>query len=1015
MAQRTVSGKITDETGESLPGVNVLIKGTTTGTQTDLDGNFQVSVDDGAILVFSYVGFETQEIDVGARTTIDITMGGAVELQEVVVTAQGIERDVRSLGYATQNVKGDLIAQKAEPNVLNTLQGKVTGVYITQSGGAPGSSTNINIRGVSSFNGNNQPLIVIDGAIVSNAFNDSEENTLFASPISNRLNDIDPETIESINVLKGPAAAVLYGSRAANGAIIITTKSGKNTKGKVEITVNSSVTFQRAVLPEYQNTYGAGSNNEIDGNSSLSWGPAFGTPGNETITYGATLDTTVAYRAHEDNIKDFYNTGVIYQNSITLQSGNDNGNFILSLANTEQEGIVPNSEYSRYNVGIGGESRLANGLKINTKINYIRTQQLGTVQGNSGSAPGQLTRVPRSFDLNGLPFEDPITGENIYFSTNNNPLWSVRNLTNDTRVDRVFGNFNLSYDVFDWLNVRARITGDFFSDRRDRVSQIGSARAPQGEVALSDIFETETNFDFFVNMKKDGLFGGKVNGNVLLGYNINQRTTQDLNLIGQDLTIPQFTNITNASTFSDSDEDNTKRRLIGYYSTITLDYSNWLFLELQGRIDLSSTLPEDERSFFYPGASLSVVLSDALEFNSSVLNYLKLRGSFARVGNDADPYLLNSVYLPATFGNNVANISFPINVGGTNIPGFAISSRIGSADLTPEFTNSYEVGLNFEFFSNRISGDVAYFYTESEDQIIDLSVAPSSGFLTRTTNVGLMTNQGWEITLSGLVVESGNFSWNSTVNFTRIRNKVDEIAEGVDRSDIEGNRFTILAPSIEVGEPYGVFVGLKHPRNEEGRLLVNPTTGFLEATEGGQLIGDPNPDWLGGFINDFKYKNLSLSIVLDARVGGDIFSFEAADEGDSGALEYQADNRQEAFIIDGVIDNGDGTYRENNIQISAEDYYRTNISLATESSVFDGTVYRLRELSLTYSLPQSILETTPFGSVSIGFSGRNLWFYAPNYYNDPEGNSQGAGNIQGVRLNGFPSTRNYSANLRFTF
>ena len=1013
---RTVSGKVTSvEDGSALPGVNVVLKGTTIGTVTDMDGNYSLPVPtSGGTLVFSFIGLATEEVEMGTRSVIDLSMSPDItQLNEVVVTAQGFERDVRSLGYATQNINSDVIAQRSEPNVLNALQGKVAGVNIVSSSGAPGASTNINIRGITSFSGSNQPLIVVDGIIMSND-TDNTANTLFSAPTSNRLGDIDPETIESINVLKGPAASVLYGSRAAAGALIITTKSGAGLNDKTEVTVNSSLTFQRvAGLPELQNNYGQGAFNQFINDSNSSWGPRFGTPGFETVEN--IQGEEVPYQAYPDNIQDFFETGRIIQNSVNIRSGNRENNYVLSLARTDQEGTIPNTDYTRTTVAIGGNTQLNNGLKVGGKVNYVRSAQLGSVTGNGGSAFGQITRVPRSFDLVGQPFQDEF-GRSIYFDpTVTHPLWSVNNETTESDVDRIFGNFNLEYDINDWLNARVRVTADTYTDRRKRVDQIGSTRNPLGRIEEITLFRSELNLDVFLRAFKSNFLMEGLSSSFMIAANINQRDFQDTRLVGESLSTPFFDNVSNAGIFTNSSSLIEQRRLVGYYTQVNFDYEDWLFLEFQARVDRSSTLPEDESTFFYPGVSVSFVPSDVFDLTSNTLSYIKMRASFARVGLDANPYLLNTLYIPTEYGNNVADINFPMNVGGRNVPGFQVSQRIGNNTINPEFTNSWEGGVNFGLFNNRVGLDIAYFFTESEDQILNVTTAPSSGYGSRTDNVGRMTNQGIELLLTATPIRTGDFNWDVSLNWTRIRNEVTDIIDGVITSDIFGDNFIGIAPSIRVDEPYGVVIGSRFVRNENGDLLVNPNTGLFAPTQPGQVVADVQPDWLGGITNTFSYKGFELSVLFDLRNGGDIYSFEMSDLRFRGALELQGENRESPYILPGVIENADGTFRENNIQISAQDYYRALGGLGNEGAVFDGSVYRLREASLTYNLPQSVLSNTPFGSVSVGFSGRNLWFFAPNYPGDPEGNSQGAGNIQGVRLNGPPANpRNYSFNLRFT-
>ncbi|SIS91595.1 SusC/RagA family TonB-linked outer membrane protein [Belliella pelovolcani] len=1012
---KAVTGRVTStEEPEGIPGVNILIKGSSSGTTTDLDGRYTIEVpSDQAVLVFSFIGYKTREERVGSRSEINVNLASDLEdLSEFIVTAQGIERDERSLGYAVQSIKGDLVSQKSEPNLLNSLQGKLTGVNIVGASGAPGASTNINIRGITSFTGSNQPLIVVDGIIFNND-TDNTQNTLFGSQPANRLNDIAPESIESINVLKGPAASVLYGSRASAGAIVITTKSGANMNDKTEITVNSSVNFQNVYgLPSFQNQFGQGTQNDFNNISTASWGPAFGTPGFETVE--TSFGTTVPYQAFPNNVRDFYQRGRIVQNGVSIASGNRDDNFIVSVNSSLQDGIIPESFFNRNNVQVGGNKKLNNGVKVSGNVTYVKSESRNTITGNGGSAFGQITRIPRSFDLVGEPFQDELGNSLFYNPAQNHPLWSTQNEFLESTVDRVFGNFKVGYDISDWLNITYRVTADTYTDRRKAVSRIGSARTPAGSIADDMIYRSELNGDLLITASKSNIFTEGLSASLLLGQNINQRNLQTIGVLGSALNVPFFDNVSNASVFTGSGEFSNVRRLLGYYAQLSLDYNNYLFLELSGRVDQSSTLPAGNNAYFYPSIATSFVLTDAFNIESDVLSYAKLRASAATVGRDADPYRLNTFFGIAGFGNNVASVQFPIGVGGANIPGFSPGAILGSDQLTPEFVTSYEVGGNIGLFNNRLSIDAAYFFTRSTNQIFDVAVSNASGFDVQTANVGEMVNQGIELELNATILEAGNFSWDMGLNFTRIRNEVREIAPGVDQSGIPGNGFIGLTPSIVVGQPYGVIVGNAMQRNAAGELLINPLTGGYLPGIAGQVIANPQPDWLAGLMNTFRYKNWMMSVLVDTRQGGDIYSFGMVDQRNGGTLAMTGVDRDLPRVLPGVIEVGDGQYVPNNIQVPAQTYWAGLGGLISESGVYDATVYRLREVSLAYNLPRRFLERTPFGEASIGFSGRNLWFFAPGFPGDPELNTQGAGNIQGLDLNGVPNTRNYGVNIRFT-
>ena len=1022
-----VSGRVTSsDDGSTLPGVSVQVKGTTRGAITDADGNYKISVPADARLVFSFIGFTGQEVAVGNKTTINVALvAGSQSLDEIVVTAQGIERDKRSLGYATQEIGGNMMAQRSEPNLLNALQGKLAGVSITGSSGAPGASTNINIRGITSFNGSNQPLIVVDGIIFSNDVN-ATQNTLFGTQPSNRLADINPESIESVNVLKGPAAAVLYGSRASAGAIIITTKSGRNQNNKTEVTVNSSYNVQNVYgIPKFQNDYGQGANNLFTPTSNNSWGPPFvGGPTSVTNAQGL----VVPYQAYPNNVRDFYRQGSILQNSVNIASGDATRNYIIAIGNTLQNGVVQNSKFNRTNVQLGGESRLQNGLKISGTGTYVQTVSRGIPGGNGASTFGQITRIPRSYDLANEVYQDA-NGRSVYFTpATNNPQWSVNNERLDSQVDRFFGNFQLSYDVGKWLTIAYRVTGDTYTDRRKLILPIGSGRAPLGQVQQDNFFRNELNGDLLITAKKDNIFLDGLNANLLLGNNINQRKTQESAADAASLTLPGFYNINNGTVFTGTFENSSLRRLVGYYGQLSLNYNNYLFLELSGRADQSSTLPKANNTYFYPAASVSFVPTDAFKINSDVLSYAKIRASIARVGRDADPYLLSSVYATTAYGNNVASITYPL--APNNTPGFSIGTRIGSNTLKPEFVTSYEVGINLGFFKNRLSIDATYFDSKSTQQIFNVAVSNSSGFDTRTTNVGELQNRGVELVLNATPIRVGGFKWDATLNYTLIRNKVISIAPGVVSSNIAGNSFIGIAPSIYEGYPYGVIVSTANSRVQNtnstglyydatgqyaGQYVVNGTTGQFAPGVANSVISNPQPNYTAGLTNTFSYKGIALSVLVDTRQGGQLFSFNAVDARSNGSLYATTIDRDQPRILPGVIQNADGSFRPNNIQLPAQTYWGALGGLASEGAVFDATVYRLREIALNYTLPKSLLGKTPFGTISVGVSGRNLFFYAPNFPADPETNTQGAGNIQGLDLNGPPNTRNFGGNIRLTF
>lgn len=1021
IGQRTISGLVRDEKGTPLQSASVFVKGTQVGTITNSQGRFTLSVSSAAkTLVVSSVGFAEKEISIGNSTQFDIALPPAAgaELQEVVVTALGITRDKRSLGYAVQNIKNEEIADKGEINLINALQGKVAGIDITGASGAAGASSNINIRGITSFTGSNQPLFIVDGIPISNDV-DRTGNTLFDQQPSNRALDLNINDIESVTVLKGPAASVLYGSRASAGAITITTKKGNAGKGKVKVTYNTSYTLQNVYgLPDFQNEYGQGANGQFNPVSTFSYGPKFGSTPNLSNGLLTAAGATIPYNAIPDNIESFYETGTIWENGLSLGSGDKKQNFNFSFNNSAQKGMLPNTSLNRTNLTAGFNSQLTDKFSLGASVTYTISKQTGILQGNgASSALFQLFSVPRSYDLNfyKINYKNPdgtsnwplnTTRDNPYFAAYEDPLTS--------RLNRTFGNVRLGYDVTNWLNVSYRLGLDQYTDRRKKIVAVGSAAAGGlGRLLEDNFFRSELNGDLVITAKKESLFLDKLDATLLVGNNINNRRFQNLFVQGDELGIPGFYNVSNASTFSSSGETTRDQRLVGYYGQLSLSWDNYLFLELTGRADQSSTLPKSKNIYFYPSAAASFVFTDALKMNSTFLNYGKIRASIARVGRDAPPYQLDNVYTAYQYGNNVAQFVFPYAA----IIGFGANSQIANNELSPEFTTSYEVGTNLTLFNNRVTIDAAYFYQNSKDQIVNVGIPVSTGYNTKTSNIGEMVNKGVELLLTVTPVSTRDFKWDVTANFTQIRNRVVAIGNGITSFPIPGNRFTNAEGSIVEGLPYGVILGNKWRRAPDGQFLINPATGTLLGVEAGKVIGDPNRDFTAGLINSFKYKNFSFSFLLDYKQGGDIMSWTASTFRANGSLEETGVDRDKPRIFPGVIQTPDGKYIPNYIQIPAQLYWNSMSSGTSggDLGVFDATTFRVREVSFGFDLTGAQLRTKVISSARLTFFGRNLFYYAPNCPNDPEVNSQGAGNFRGLELQSSTNARSFGAAFRITF
>jgi TonB-linked SusC/RagA family outer membrane protein len=1058
---RQVKGTVTDSTGNPLSNVSVQVRNTRTGAKTDESGSFTIQVPAGnPNLVISNVGYETQELNVANRSQVNISLriGRQTVLQDVVVTALGITRNRRTLGYATQTVKNEDIADKGDQSLLNALQGKIAGAEITGSSGSAGASTNILLRGISSFSGNNQPLFVVDGTPISN---DVDQGTigLYSDQTANRAMDLNINNIESVNILQGPAAAALYGSRAAHGAIVVTTKRGAGKKGAVNVTFNTAYTSQKIYgFPELQNTYGQGANGTFSAISTFSYGPAFGSK--PTIANGLIVapNTTpfvngvryapgdvVAYQPFPDNLASYFRTGSVWENNLVINAGDAKNNYGFAVGNSTQKGILPTSSFNRTNLQFSASSYLTDKLYVKGIATYYNTLQNGVTQGSNGSysSIARLYTTPRSIDMdyyrehfttpNGynnwfipnvystLLQDSTSAADNPYFAANRNPIKS--NLT------RLIGSVTLGYDINSWLSVNYRVGVDTYTDRRKRTTAIGSTQAVRstytgtpgtatGGIMDETYYRSEINGDFIISAKKNDLFLKGLNATLLLGQNVNQRKYQSVSEIGYNLTVPGYYNITNATNLALSNEYNSTRRLVGYYGQLSLGFKNYLFLELTGRADESSTLPINKNTYFYPSGSISYVLSDALHIQSDFLSFAKLRTSYARVGNDAAPYQLQSVYQSTSFGNNVSFYTFPYG----SVAGFGVSSVIANPNLKPEFTKSYEAGANVGLFKNKISVDFTYYNQVSKDQIVSVAVPGSSGYQTQTINIGELTNKGVEITLSATPVRTRDFTWGVSGNFSRNRNKVTAIAPGVNSYGITGvTSFSGNIPSIVLGQPYGVIVGSKFLTNANGDRLVDSTTGQYAGYVANQVVANPNRDWVAGLTNTFNYKNFTFSFLLDFKKGGDIESFTIATLRSNGSLKETGVDRDLPKILPGVIDAGNGKYIPNFIQIPAQTYWNAGFGASTGSStsnefaVFDATTFRVREVSISYDILPNTANTKLFKSIRFTIYGRNLYYYAPNCPIDPEVNTQGAGNVRGLELQSAPNTRNIGASLRVNF
>ncbi|WP_197076754.1 SusC/RagA family TonB-linked outer membrane protein [Hymenobacter terrenus] len=1054
---RPVSGRVIDRsTNEGLPGVSVIVKGTTTGTATNADGQYTVNIaGSAATLQFKYLGYVTAEQEVGSSTTVDMALAlDNKELNEVLVTALGISREKRALGFAVSEVKAEQVVQKSEPDLLRTLSGKVPGVNITSSSGVPGASSRITIRGNTSLYGENQPLFVVDGVPYDNSQTESDNPLANGASYSSRTSDVDPNNIATINVLKGAAAAALYGSRAAGGVIVITTKTGgggqRGPKG-IQVGYITGFSIEKvAALPDYQNKYGAGAN-FVNSSANGSWGPEFGNTAQgapEFIPHPQAGDpnfpdipagTTIPYQAYPNNVKDFFRTGHLFENSVSLNSTSDNSNFTAILSRADQQGTIPNSSFVRNNLSVGGSGRV-NKISVNGNVAYANTNQRGPIQGANNLAAGSASAfartlfLPRSLDLQGLPYQDPVTQGPAFgwlTAQADNPLWSVENAIYKSRVDRVVGSMGLSYAIKDWLTLTYTGGINTYTDTRASVIRPGS-RANSGisQIIEDNIQNTEFEQTVLLNFNKN--LTEDISLTASIGQNINARKFEGKSYLGTGIITFGIDNIENTTEKSTYGFAYSERRLMGLLGNATVGYKNYAFVTLTGRNDFSSTLNKDGvignsgRSFFYSSVAGSLVLNEALKLDYRWLDLAKVRVAYGRVGRDAPPYRSGAPLYNINPGS-----SYPFR----GVPAIGISGTVNNPGLTPEFSTELELGTELTLFRNRISFNGTYYDKRSTNQIAPQNLPAATGYEARFTNFGEITNKGFEVAFTGSPIETANFRWSSTFNFTRNRNIVKSLTEGVDTlilaNTFAGNSIrSLLIP----GQPYGVLYGTAPLRDENGELYVDPLNGRLIQGKN-KVIGNPNPDFLMGFINQFTYKGITLNTLIDYRRGGSLYSTTLQEELGRGVTK-DTEDRNRLVIIEGIrydratgraaVD-ADGNVIRNNTAISVNDLYFSSGGVGggaasngyNEQSVYDITTVRLREVTLGYDLPKKLLGKTPFSLVNISISARNIYWYSPNLPKhsnfDPETSTYGASNQQGYEFTNAPTTKRYGVNLRVNF
>jgi TonB-linked SusC/RagA family outer membrane protein len=1017
--ERTVSGRVTDPgDGSPIPGVSVVLKGTATGTVTTAEGQYTLGVPaEGGTLVFTFIGLLTQEIEIGSRNVVDVQMEQDVtQLSEVVVTALGAEVDKKSLGYAVQDLKGDELLKARETNVVNSLAGKIAGVQITGSSGAVGASSRIVIRGANSF-GNNQPLFVVDGVPISN---DNFGGT--ANEGVNRGNgaaDLNPDDIESINILKGPNAAALYGSRGANGVVIVTTKSGKKGQG-LGISVNSSLTFENPLrLPEYQNKYGQGSGKEfsfVDGagagiNDGVdeSWGPQLDV-GTLLPQFNSPLDEDghpipTPWVSHPNNIKDFFETGKTTSNNISISGGSDKAGVRLSYTHLKQEGMVPNTDQTKHTVALNANVNLTDKFSITGVGNYVKTHS-DNLPGYGYSAQNvmqQFVWFGRQVDINSLKnYQNPDGSKNSWnYNYHNNPYFTLYENLNTLDRDRLFGNVKANYRITDYLSVFVRSGIDTYDNLNTGRTAYGDLDNPYGNYSESVSTFTEVNTDFLLAFSKS------LSENINLSLNAggNQMTQRKHTTTGDadELAVAGVYTLNNSQVPLRTTSFSSAKRINSLYFSGQVAFKDAIFFDFTGRNDWSSTLPEKNNSYFYPSVNASVVISELVDMESNILSSLRVRGGYAEVGSDTDPYqLLNYV----DFGDawNAA----------TKLPNMFVPNNLANPDLKPQRTKSVEIGAEAKLFGDRLSIDLTYFDKATTDQLISVPVSGASGYTSKNINAGEITAKGFEVFLSAIPIQTASgFEWTIRANYGSLTNEVKSLYPGVEQFVIQ--TYWSLQVAAVPGERFGSLYGYGFERDGEGNIIHD---GGLPVTSSApKVLGSYTPDWTGGIGTDLKYKGFILSGQIDAKWGGDLYSMTTSWGRYAGVLEETLKGRESGLVGKGVKNVGTEdapVYVENDVVVTAEEYNKAAFSnTVAESSIFDATYVKLRELRLGYTLPNSLLGKLPIRDVNFAVIGRNLAIlYSRAPHVDPETAFSNT-NAQGLEFGQIPSTRSVGFNLSF--
>ena len=1018
-AQTTVTGTITDAaTGIPLPGASIVVKGTTNGVSSDFDGNYSINVSTAtATFVVSYVGYATKEVAFTGTTPLNISLSeDAEQLNEVVVTALGISREKKSLGYAVSTIEGSSVSLAKETNVVSSLAGKVAGVVVSRSTSGAGGGTRVVIRGNGSLTGNNQPLYVVDGIPIDNSgVSNAGSGEYSIRDLGTGISDINSDDIESMSILKGPNAAALYGSRAANGVVLITTKKGKLNQG-LGVSINSSTIFDSPlVLPKYQNQYGRGTDGDFPNivpsdplstqvtavTRTDSWGPKF--DGSSHLEFNGQMRP---YSAQPNNVKDFFETGASFVNTVSISNSNDKSSVFFSYTNSDIQSILPNSGLKRNNFNLRAFTKLSDKLTFDAKVTYfLQSAKNRPEQGTEGLA-AYLWGLPRNVSLSDLRvyqnIDNPIDPNNIYKviapgNGTGNPYWILYNDSNEDQRTRITGFAKASYEFTDWLSAFIRVGRDAVSQDTKQIHAIGHHYYPGGDIRFGQNDITETNYDFLLMFNKD--LSDKFNLSLNAGGNMLHSTRINSGSFGKDFKIPgkYFLDNTDGNTIVATQSDLIEKKVNSVYGQGSLSYMDMVYLDLTARNDWSSALAAENRSYFYSSASLSFLLNKIFDLQGTDIDFLKLRASTANVGNDTDPQQIVNLFTVAADGY----------LGVTQVDRPTIKF---SESLKPEDIRSTEVGLEARAFKNRLYADFSYYSITTKDLIFDVPVDKGTGYDFFRENIGKLTNKGFELMIGGKPIQNENFTWDVSANISKNNNKLESLIAGQDNFIFSTSNNKIVDVRAQVGGGYGDIYTTTWLRNDQGQLIVTDE-GRPQATSEREKFGNYQPDYTGGITNTFNYKNFTLNFLIDFRIGGDVYSGTDAALDASGVSKRSLQYREGGVVVQGV--HSDGT--PNTTSISAQDYWGAVSGIGSEY-VYDQSNARLRELSLTYRFPKKLLEKTFVQNASVSLTGRNLFFLWKKTDNfDPESSYSTNNFSQGVLFYALPTTKSVGLSLNVKF